>query len=179
MKVLVVHSRFIPSAPNGVLSVDKNATPSQLKTLRDSFRKMFEDVNNIPILLVQEGYLKFKAFNKNTGRYPRATFVAALCDDNETLNIGIAVCSEKDQFDKKKGVKLAKERVLKGNIKWTLQKDTPEVTRKDALKVLNSIVSGFYMNVGNFKRMAHHQQQDKGEINPLDQKLILSLVDVD
>jgi len=86
-------------------------------------------------------------FHEENGTPNRCTVVGVLNEQTKTLNVGIARCSKKDNFQRKKGRTIARGRALK-NPFITFENVNTDLKTNDFIDILKNedVISSFKSN---------------------------------
>ena len=110
MKTIIKHTpdiqKFVGKKQMPMIIKIKSSEMTEQK--KNEFIEMFKTMNMGPALIMpSERNLQAVEFVNKKLVSRRATFVGIVDEANELMNVGVAVCNPKDQFNKKQGVMLA------------------------------------------------------------------------
>ncbi len=158
METVVVHTKYIPPSPMGIITVDKSKMSDYDMA---EFKKAFiETMGSQPLVILRhdESDVKLIPLNKKDGNPPRATFTGIIVEEDgkKQVHIGVSVCSELDQFVRTTGVMRSLDRAMVNPIIIDLV-DEGITMRQAAYTVVRKAANGFYHGVNYWKVAAYRQ----------------------
>lgn len=161
---IIVHTRYIPDAPMGIIKM-KPLSDEEI----DRFRKAMKEMGRKPLLIVHDEpkSVKIIPLNKKNGRLPRATFIGIpkeFVKGTIDLHLGVAVCSERDQFRKSTGRELACDRAFRNGVVIKLANKDWDEAYREAFTIVKRLANNFYKNIDHWKGVACSQDAGKTSV---------------